>query len=163
MANRDVVVLVAQLSGDSHDYCRSIYARLVHGQGLCLARRVFVVVFAADGDAVSLCLANAVILLRRERADRLAVFNTVVDGIITIDRSGLVQTLNPAAARLFGYAPEEVIGRNVKLLMPEPYRPEHDCYLANYLETGQAKMIGSSGRELTGKRKDGSIFPIELA
>jgi PAS domain S-box-containing protein len=108
-------------------------------------------------------LANTVILLRRERADRLAIFNTVVDGIITIDHDGIIKTLNPAVANLFGYCPEEVIGRNVKMLMPEPYRSEHDMYLVNYLETGQAKIIGSSGRELTGKRKDGSIFPIELA
>src|SRR5215475_11041209 len=108
-------------------------------------------------------LANAVVLLMRERADRRAIFNTVVDGIITIDHMGTIKTLNPAAATLFGYSPDEVIGRNVKMLMPEPYGLEHDTYLANYLETGQAKIIGSSGRELTGKRKDGSIFPIELA
>jgi PAS domain S-box-containing protein len=108
-------------------------------------------------------LANAVVLLRRERGDRLAIFNTVVDGIITIDRSGTIKTLNPAAANLFGYSPAEIMGRNVKMLMPELYRSEHDTYLANYLETGQAKIVGSSGRELTGQRKDGSIFPIELA
>jgi PAS domain S-box-containing protein len=108
-------------------------------------------------------LASAVVLLRRERADRLAIFNTVVDGIITIDHNGMIKTLNPAAANLFGYSPEEVIGRNVKMLMPEQFRAKHDTYLVNYLETGQAKIIGSSGRELTGKRKDDSIVPIELA
>jgi PAS domain S-box-containing protein len=96
------------------------------------------------------------------RLSRLAIFNTVADGIITIDRNGTVETLNPAAARLFGYAPEEVIGRNVKMLMPELYRREHDKSLVNYLETGQAKMVGSSAREVKGQRKDGSIFPIEL-
>jgi PAS domain S-box-containing protein len=108
-------------------------------------------------------LANAVVLLRRERADRLAIFNTVVDGIITCDRNGTIETLNPAAARLFGYAPEEVIGRNIKLLMPEPDRAEPDSYLAKYLEADQARIVGSPGRELTGKRKDGSVFSIELA
>src|SRR4029077_13347680 len=108
-------------------------------------------------------LANAVVLLRRERGDRLAIFNTVLDGIITIDHNGLIKTLNPAAANLFGYSPEEVIGRNVKMLMPEPYCQEHDTYLVNYLETGQAKIIGSSGRVVAGQRKDRSIFPIELA
>jgi PAS domain S-box-containing protein len=108
-------------------------------------------------------LANAVVLLRRERADRLAIFNTVVDGIITIDHNGMINTLNPAAATLFGYNPEEVIGRNVKMLMPEPYCQEHDTYLVNYLETGHAKIIGSSGRVVAGQRKDHSIFPIELA
>ena len=108
-------------------------------------------------------LANAVVLLRRERGDRLAIFNTVVDGIITIDRSGTIKTLNPAAANLFGYSPEEVIGSNVKMLMPELYCPEHDADRVNQLETGQAKMIGPCGGELTGKRKDGSAVPIELA
>jgi PAS domain S-box-containing protein len=108
-------------------------------------------------------LANAVVLLRRERGDRLAIFNTVVDGIITIDRSGTINALNPAAANLFGYSPEEVIGRNVKMLMPELYCPEHDADRVNQLETGQAKMIGPCGGELTGKRKDGSAVPIELA
>jgi len=108
-------------------------------------------------------LANAVVLLRRERGDRLAIFNTVVDGIITIDRSGTIKTLNPAAANLFGYSPEEVIGRNVKILMPELYCPEHDADRVSRLETGQVKTTGPCGGELTGKRKDGSAVPIELA
>ena len=108
-------------------------------------------------------LANAVVLLRRERGDRLAIFNTVVDGVLTIDRSGTIRNLNPAAANLFGYSPEEVIGSNVKMLMPELYCPEHDADRVNQLETGQAKMIGPCGGELTGKRKDGSAVPIELA
>jgi PAS domain S-box-containing protein len=105
-------------------------------------------------------LANAVVLLRRERGERLAIFNTVVDGIITIDRSGTIKTLNPAAANLFGYSPEEVIGRDVQMLMPQLYRPDHE---AAGEKTGQAKMIGPCGGELTGKRKDGSAVPIELA
>jgi PAS domain S-box-containing protein len=107
-------------------------------------------------------VANAFVLLRRERAERRAIFNTVVDGIITIDHNGSMQTLNPAAARLFGYSLEEVVGRNVKMLMPERYRREHDGYLNNYLTTGQARIIGS-GRVVEGQRKDGSIFPLELA
>jgi PAS domain S-box-containing protein len=109
-------------------------------------------------------LANAVVLLRRERGDRLAIFNTVVDGIITIDHKGMIESLNPAAANLFGYSPQEVIGRYIKTLMPELRCPEQDTDLVSHLETGQAKLIGSpSGCELTGRRKDGSIFPIELA
>jgi PAS domain S-box-containing protein len=108
-------------------------------------------------------LANAVKMLRRERGDRLAIFNTVVDGIITTDGSGTIKTLNPAAANLFGYSPEEVIGSNVKMLIPELYCPEHDADRVNQLETGQVKMIGPCGGELTGKRKDGSAVPIELA
>ncbi len=92
----------------------------------------------------------------------LSVVNHVVDGIITIDEHGIVATFNPAAERLFGYRADEVIGHNVKMLMPEPYRGEHDGYIEAYLRTGHAKIIGT-GREVLGCRKDGSVFPMDLA
>ena len=114
---------------------------------------------------VTLCslILTSLFAERRDSEDRMrAIVNTVVDGIITIDDNGLVQTLNPAAARVFAYSPEEVVGRNVKMLMPEPYHSEHDRYVSNYLRTGQAKVIGT-GREVAGRRKDGSIFPMDLA
>ncbi len=105
-------------------------------------------------------------LAEQERLDAesrtRSVVDHVVDGIVTIDEAGTVETFNPAAERLFGYAAAEVIGRNVRELMPEPYRSAHDGYVESYLRTGEAKIIGH-GREVVGRRKDGSTFLMDLA
>ncbi|HEY8095490.1 MAG TPA: PAS domain S-box protein [Methylobacter sp.] len=101
-----------------------------------------------------------------EKQARLVIFNHIIenvaDAVITIDSIGTIGSFNPAAERLFGYSAAEIINRNVNLLMPEPYRSEHDQYLARHMAGKPAGIIGKQV-ELTGLRKDGSIFPLELA
>jgi len=91
-----------------------------------------------------------------------AIIENAIDGIITIDERGQIESINPAACKLFQYIPEEVIGRNIMMLMPEPYKGEHDGYLNRYQHTGEPHIIGI-GREVTGLKKDGTTFPFRLA
>jgi two-component system sensor kinase FixL len=91
-----------------------------------------------------------------------AILTNAVDGIITINREGIMEMVNPAASRIFGYEPGELLGQKVDVLMPEPDRSRHDGYMRNYFQTGVGKIIGI-GREVTGKRKDGSTFPFHLS
>ncbi len=100
--------------------------------------------------------------LRDSEARHRAILDAAIDGIITIDERGTIEAANPAAERLFGYPLRELIGANVKVLMPAPYHDRHDAYLDNYLRTGQRKIIGI-GREVVGRRKDGTVFPMDLS
>ncbi len=90
-----------------------------------------------------------------------AILENVVEGIITIDANGIIQSFNSAAERIFGYSATEAVGENVSLLMPQPERGQHDQYLRHYVETGEARIIGI-GRELVGRRRDGTTFPMHL-
>jgi PAS domain S-box-containing protein len=99
---------------------------------------------------------------RAELSKLESILNSAVTAIITIDTTGMIESANPATERMFGFSLSELLGRNVRMLMPEPYRGEHDSYLRNYLTTAKKKIIGI-GREVLGKRKDGTVFPIDLA
>lgn len=96
------------------------------------------------------------------RAQFQALLDAAVDAIVLIDEHGLIRGFNRSAEKLFGYSGAEVAGRNVRMLMPEPYREEHDDYIQRYLSTGEPRIIGI-GREVTAQRKDGSCFPIDLS
>lgn len=116
---------------------------------------------ATRGRMMSVSMSNYTDV--RDSEERLrAILETAVEGIITIDERGVVESINPAAENIFGYAAAEVIGQNVSMLMPSPDREQHDSYIRNYLRTGHAKIIGI-GREVVGQRKDGTVFPMDLA
>ena len=99
---------------------------------------------------------------KQETETRLGtIMNSVIDGIIVINHLGIVQSFNPAAEKIFGYSSNEVLGKNICMLMPEPDRSRHDQYLEKYLQSGDARIIGL-GREVTGRRKNGTLFPMSL-
>jgi two-component system, LuxR family, sensor kinase FixL len=101
-------------------------------------------------------------LLSKSESKFRRILETAIDPVISIDEKGIILLCNPAAENEFGYSTVEMVGQNIKMLMPSPYREEHDTYLANYLKTGKAQIIGMV-RELEGERKDGSVFPMELS
>jgi PAS domain S-box-containing protein len=102
-------------------------------------------------------------LAHAETSERFrSVLNAAIDGIVLIDTAGSIRLVNSAVQTMFGYTAEELQGQNLKVLMPAPYREEHDGYLARYLTTGEARIIGI-GRQVQGRRRDGSTFPLDLA
>jgi len=116
-----------------------------------------------SGDIEGTLSSGEDITERKDSEARIqAILDTTVDGIITINEFGKIESFNPAAERIFGYESSEIVGHNVRVLMREPDRGAHDGYLENYLETGEAKIIGI-GREVTGLRRDGTPFAMDLA
>ena len=101
-------------------------------------------------------------LLEDREARLSAILDTAVDGIITIDERGIIESVNAATERIFGYAGDELVGNNITMLMPSPYRERHDEYITRYIRTGEPRIIGI-GREAEGQHKDGRRFPIDLA
>jgi len=100
--------------------------------------------------------------LRDNEARLQAIVETAAEGIITIDERGIIESFNHAAARIFGYRPDEAVGRSIGVLMPEPHGSQHDRYVADYLQTGHKKVIGR-GREMVGQHKDGHTLPLYVS
>ena len=101
--------------------------------------------------------------LRESETHVRAVMENIFDSVVTIDQAGRIESFNAAAERAFGYAASEIAGRNVAMLMTEPDRARHDGYIGRFLDTGKGKILGVGPREVTGRRKDGSSFPLEIA
>ncbi len=119
-----------------------------------------IAVLQHNADVTALKRAQAELAEREAHLE--SILSTVPEAMIVIDERGLISSFSAGASALFGYSPDEVIGHNVKMLMPEPYRAEHDVYMTNYLRTGEARIIGY-GRLVQGVAKDGRIFPVELS
>jgi two-component system sensor kinase FixL len=127
------------------------------GEGSLDGQRIFVGIIH---DLTERKRADAALIEREAKLS--SILDTAPDAIITIDETGIIESFNAAAIRLFGYAEQEIVGKNIKFLMPSPYREEHDAYLARYRTTGEKRIIGI-GRVVVGERRDGTTFPLELA
>ncbi|MDP6804280.1 MAG: PAS domain S-box protein [Rhodospirillales bacterium] len=127
-------------------------------------------VFGPEGDLIGLGAIDTDITERKnaeriieERDTRLrALMDSVTEGIVTINDRGIIESVNAAVERDFGYSADDLIGKNVAILMPEPDHSHHETYIKNYLRTGQGKILGQGAREVVGLRKDGSHIPLEI-
>ncbi len=171
-----------QEARDRHEPVRDLTAAREHGQAELETWRVrkdggligAYVVITALRDAKNALDGYAVVtrnITEHRRANQelqdqkrrlRSILETAVDAIVIIDERGIVESVNPAALRMFGYRADEVVGQNVNMLMPQPFAAEHTGYIQRYLRTGEAKIIGI-GREIQARRKDGSLFPADLA
>jgi two-component system, LuxR family, sensor kinase FixL len=149
-----------------HLYVTGEFASLVHADSPFFAAELW---RAAAFTGLGVAIAWIGELLRRTRRQAAArevhlqsILDTVPEAMIVIDERGVMHSFSSAAERLFGYAADEVLGTNIKMMMPSPYRENHDSYLDRYLRTGEKRIIGT-GRVVVGARKDGSVFPMELA
>ncbi|MBU6474378.1 MAG: MASE1 domain-containing protein [Alphaproteobacteria bacterium] len=127
--------------------------------------QTFTIIAGVTGLVMSAALRERAESEETEQESRIrldVVLDNIVDGLITIDEKGTIRSYNKACTTIFGYTAAEVVGRNVKMLMPQDYAAHHDEYVSNYMKTGKAKIIGI-GRELEGLRKDGTLFPMELS
>lgn len=172
------------LPADQVARARAVFRRLLNGDGPRIHRSEWLtrdgsrtpiewihdIVRGSDGTVTHVLATGLSLSVLQRAEDALqdaqqrtrAILDTAVDGVITIDAAGRIDSINPAAQALFGYRESELVGENVRVLMPSPYREEHDAYLRRYLETGEKRVIGI-GREVSGLRRDGSTFPMELA
>ncbi len=160
---RDEALFARLMAGEIPNY--SIDKRYLHRNGTSIPVRVTSSLVQADGVyRVSIVqdLRSAATAQRDGEARFRSVLETVQDAMVVIDERGTIESFSPSAERMFGYAASEAIGQNVKLLMPSPYQERHDGYLARYMDTGERRIIGI-GRVVTGLRKDGTSFPIELS
>jgi two-component system sensor kinase FixL len=130
--------------------------------GTTFPLQLFLTGLRTDGQRILVATIHDISPMRQRLAQLQAILENAADAVVTIDQQGIIDSVNPATERLFGYAQDELLGRNVNILMPAPWREEHDGYIRNYCRTGVARIIGV-GREVAGQRKDGSTFPLHLA
>lgn len=163
---RDETLFAQLVSGKIPSY--SIEKRFIHKNGRPVRVRVTSSLVRMDqvyrlSIVQDLRAQDAVAQIQRDGEARFrTVLETIQDAMVVIDEHGIVESFSPSAERMFGYRASEVVGQNVKMLMPPPYKERHDDYLARYLATGERRIIGI-GRVVTGLRKDGTTFPIELS